>query len=183
MVFDDLHWSDDATVQLLGPLVEAVASDAVAIVGAYRSDELPRAHLLRPLRARLRHQRQVVEVELGPLRVTGVAELVTALLRRPADPDMVRAIGARTEGVPFFIEELTAALDLSGRLVRDGACVGLARGDESAVTRNCPRRRPAARVGPRCGGAGRARRCIRHGHRLRRAHGVRGGGRCLAGRS
>ena len=85
LIFDDLHWSDDATLELLGPLVEAVASDPVAIVGAYRSDELPRAHLLRPLRARLRHQRQVVEVELGPLRVTGVAELVTALLRRPAD--------------------------------------------------------------------------------------------------
>lgn len=129
VVLDDLHWSDDATVDLLAPLIESVAADPVAIIGAYRSDELPRGHRLRPLRARLRHRRRSVEMELGPLPPASVAELIAALVGRVPHPALVEAIGARTEGVPFFVEELIAALTVAGRLTLDGDRVGLGSGD------------------------------------------------------
>ena len=61
---------------------------AIQIIGAYRSDELPRGHRLRPLRARLRHQHRSVEVKLGPLSPAGVGEICASKrsdARSPAD--------------------------------------------------------------------------------------------------
>ncbi len=129
VVLDDLHWSDDATVDLLAPLIESVADDPIAVIGAYRSDELARRHLLRPLRARLRHRQRSLEVKLGPLPTASIAELITAVVGCVPDPAMVKAIGARTEGVPFFVEELSAALSLSGQLTLEGDRVSLGPGD------------------------------------------------------
>ncbi|MGE5830176.1 MAG: AAA family ATPase, partial [Micromonosporaceae bacterium] len=128
VVLDDLHWCDDASLELLAPLVESVAGDRIAVIGAYRFDELPRGHLLRPLRAQLRHRHRLVEVKLGPLPTAPLTELIAALIGRTPRPDLVAAIGSRTEGVPFFVEELTAALTGAGRLIRDGDQVGLGAG-------------------------------------------------------
>ena len=44
LVLDDLQWSDDATLELLPALIDAIANEPVAIIGAYRGDELPRGH-------------------------------------------------------------------------------------------------------------------------------------------
>jgi DNA-binding CsgD family transcriptional regulator/tetratricopeptide (TPR) repeat protein len=129
LLLDDLHWSDDATLGLLAPLIEALAVDPVAVLGAYRSDDLPRGHLLRPLRAGLRHRRHSVEVAVDPLHPNCVAELIAAVAARVPDQALVDAVMARTEGVPFFVEELTAALDLAGRLTPVDDRVSLAPGD------------------------------------------------------
>ncbi|HEY7011228.1 MAG TPA: ATP-binding protein, partial [Streptosporangiaceae bacterium] len=48
---DDLQWADDATLDLLPALAGAISGGPVALIGCYRSDELPRDHRLRAARA------------------------------------------------------------------------------------------------------------------------------------
>lgn len=111
VVLDDLHWADDASLELLAPLADAVASDPVAIIGAYRADELPRGHLLRRVRAQLRHRRLLGELALGPLDTAGVAALIRQVTGEDPAPAQVAAIAERTEGIPFFVEELVAVAE------------------------------------------------------------------------
>ena len=47
ILLDDLQWSDDATLELLGALADPLRELPILVVGAYRSDEVPRAHPLR----------------------------------------------------------------------------------------------------------------------------------------
>jgi predicted ATPase len=126
LFLEDLQWSDDASLELLAALAEAIAGDPVAVVGAYRGDELPRTHLLRRVRAGLRHARCLTEVPLRPLDPDSVTRLVAGLLGAEPVPALATVVSTRTEGMPFFVAELVAALRDAGRLVPDGGRVGLA---------------------------------------------------------
>ena len=130
VILDDLHWSDDATLDLLPALVDAVRDDRVAILAAYRGDELPRGHLLRAVRGQLRHRHQVTEVALGPLAADPLRELIAAALGAEPTPRLIAAVAERTEGLPFFVEELLAALTTADWLVPRGSRIDLAPGND-----------------------------------------------------
>ena len=51
IVFEDLHWADQSTLDLVAFLVQALRAVPVLLVLTYRSDELQRGHRLRPLLA------------------------------------------------------------------------------------------------------------------------------------
>jgi len=116
LLLDDLQWSDETTLELLAALASPVREMPVLVIGAYRSDGLPRAHRLRWLRNELRRGGNLKEISLDPLDRDGVAALLEALLPEPPSPALVRAIHDRTQGSPFFVEELVAALQLRGAL-------------------------------------------------------------------
>src|SRR5262249_30006825 len=63
---DDLQWADDATLDLLPALAGALSGGPVALIGCYRSDELPRGHRLRAARAELRRGRPPAEGDRPP---------------------------------------------------------------------------------------------------------------------
>jgi DNA-binding CsgD family transcriptional regulator len=130
VVLDDLHWSDDATLALLPALADAVRADPIAILGAYRGDELPRGHRLRPVRAQLRPRRQLAEVALGPLSTDALAQLIAGRIGARPSPALTTTVAERTEGLPFFAEELIAALDTTGWLINRAGVVDLAAGDD-----------------------------------------------------
>ena len=112
LLLDDLQWSDETTLELLAALAGPLQEMPVLVVGAYRSDGLPRQHRLRWLRNELRRGGQLEEVSLDPLDRGGVGALLEALLPEPPSPSLARAIHDRTMGSPFFVEELVAALQL-----------------------------------------------------------------------
>ena len=116
VVLDDLQWSDEATLALLGGLAPALAELPVLVIGAYRSDGLPRDHMLRWLRNELRRGGHLQELALAPLDAAGTGELLAVLLPDRPSPALVRALHDRTQGLPFFVEELAGALVVSGRL-------------------------------------------------------------------
>jgi DNA-binding CsgD family transcriptional regulator len=116
ILLDDLQWSDDATLELLGALADPLRELPILVVGAYRSDEVPRAHPLRALRNELRRARALRELALGPLDAQGTAALAGEVLGTPASPALARTVYDRTQGVPFFVEELAGALESGGRL-------------------------------------------------------------------
>ncbi|WP_162606113.1 ATP-binding protein, partial [Jiangella aurantiaca] len=106
LVLEDLHWADRATRQLLGFAVRALGSARVLVVGTYRSDELSRDHPLRLLLAELERVRTVHRIDVPRLTEHEVAEQLTALAGARPPADAVRRIHARSEGVPFFVEQL-----------------------------------------------------------------------------
>jgi tetratricopeptide (TPR) repeat protein len=96
---DDLHWADDTTLELLPALAHSADEQPLLILGAFRSDELPRGHPIRRLRSELRRAGHLREVAVEPLD----AEAATTLLERTlgaAAPSLRRAVFDRTDGVP-----------------------------------------------------------------------------------
>jgi DNA-binding CsgD family transcriptional regulator len=114
VVLDDLQWSDQATLELLAALADPLRDLPVLAIAAYRSDGLARDHGVRRLRHDLRRAGQLEELVLGPLDAGGTSELVAQTLGEPVALALARAIHDRTEGIPFFVEELAAALRVSG---------------------------------------------------------------------
>jgi predicted ATPase len=92
-----------------------VGDQPLLIIGAFRSDELPRGHSIRRARSELRRAGHLRQVTVEPIG----AEATAVLLERtvgPAAPSLRRAVFDRTDGVPFFVNELASALASSGRL-------------------------------------------------------------------
>ena len=116
VVLDDLHWSDEATLELLSALAAPLAEISVLVLATYRSDGLPRDHGLRRLRHELRRAGRLEELALAPLGQQDVAALLAASLGTAPSPALVRVICDATQGTPFFVEELAAALRVSGQL-------------------------------------------------------------------
>jgi tetratricopeptide (TPR) repeat protein len=108
LVVEDVHWADQSTRDLLGFLVRNLRA-GVALVLTYRSDELHRRHPLRPWLAELDRSDRAERLEFGRLDRRALAELLARILDEPVAPALVGEILARSEGNPFFAEELLAA--------------------------------------------------------------------------
>ncbi len=130
--FDDLQWADTATLEVLPRLALELESARVLLIGAYRSDEVTRLHPVRRLRVHLRRAGRLRQANVEPLGPAATAELAGRMLGEALAPSLARVVYDRTEGVPFFVEELVAALSSEG---------GLTPGDgglELAAGRNVP---------------------------------------------
>jgi DNA-binding CsgD family transcriptional regulator len=109
LVVEDLHWADRSTRQLLGFLVRNLRAERLLVVVTYRSDE-PHPDRLGPYLAELDRSGRVERLELARLdRAATVAQLTAILGAAPA-ADLVEAVFGRSEGNPFFAEELLAAV-------------------------------------------------------------------------
>ena len=106
VVIEDLHWADPSTASLLQFLATTLAdSPAILMLVTYRSDELTGRHPLRATLAELQRRPGVRRLPLGVLDSAAAAELVTAVAG-DATPTMVARIVERSEGVPYFAEEM-----------------------------------------------------------------------------
>ncbi len=110
LVLEDLHWADSATAELLDFLTRNLHQTSILLVGTYRSDELGGRHPLSGPLIELSRHMHVVEIRLRGLDLRDTAALLTAILGAPPEDALVRDVHARSEGNPFFVEELMAAL-------------------------------------------------------------------------
>jgi DNA-binding SARP family transcriptional activator len=106
LVFDDLHWADRPTLQLVRHLVRAPRPRRVLFLGTYRDAELEPAHPLYELMGDVRREGMLRRREVEGLAEEEVAELVEALCAARPEQTFVRALHGETEGNPFFIEEV-----------------------------------------------------------------------------
>ena len=102
LVIEDVHWADEATLDVLRLLGRRITRLGVLVLATYRSDELPRTHPLRIVLGDMATAPGVVRLQLEPLSPRAVAEL--------ADPYGVDAehLYATTAGNPFFVTEVLA---------------------------------------------------------------------------
>src|SRR5688572_7370074 len=125
LVFQDLHWTDELSLEVIGELARHATDHPLFLFADYRSDEFPPGTIHREWRARLLSQRHAEEVRLRPLTLeeTGIATTLILGGQLPAPRDVVEAVHERTNGIPLHIEELLGALEddarSDGRRIRD----------------------------------------------------------------
>jgi DNA-binding NarL/FixJ family response regulator len=115
LVLEDVHWADRSTRDLFAFLARNLRRERVLVVATYRSDELHRRHPLRGLLAELERLPGTERLELARLSRAEVEEQLAGILDRRPSADLVTQVHARSEGNPFFAEELLAA-GAEGRL-------------------------------------------------------------------
>ena len=101
VVFEDLHWADPTTLDLMQALAECRAQAPLLIIATMRPEFRP------PWRGRSHHS----VISLSPLDRADVALMVGELAQRHAlSQEVVEAVSERTGGVPLFVEEVTRLL-------------------------------------------------------------------------
>jgi len=109
LVKEDLHWADRSTLDLLSFLARNLGAMRVMLIGTYRSDEMRRTHALRPVLAELSRLPLVQRIELQPMDEDEVVQLFTAIRGNQPPPEEALSILTRSDGNPFYVEELLAA--------------------------------------------------------------------------
>ncbi|MGY3138288.1 class 3 adenylate cyclase/tetratricopeptide (TPR) repeat protein [Bradyrhizobium sp. USDA 4501] len=111
MVFEDVHWIDPTSLDLLDRIVDRVANLRVLLIITFRPEFAPawigRSHVTLISLSRLPHRQRAEMI----MRVTGGKALPR---------EIVEGIIDRTDGIPLFIEELTKAVIESGMLADAG---------------------------------------------------------------
>ena len=109
LIVEDLHWIDDQTKALLEQLAAAIDDARVLVLTSYRPDYVPN----------WTGSDNVTEITLEPLSPESSDNLLSALLGEDLElSDLKRHITDRTDGNPFFMEEMVNALFEDGTLTR-----------------------------------------------------------------
>jgi predicted ATPase len=107
LMIDDLHWSDSSSLELLGRLTRSIAEVPILLVLGYRPEP--------PIPAPWDQLATTERVALSDLSPESRSELLKHLLGGTL-PGEVMGLFERTQGNPFFIEELVRALIVSQAL-------------------------------------------------------------------
>ena len=108
LVFEDLHWADSASIEVIDFLARNLRAAPVLVVATYRTDEQFRSRSLAVAIAELTRHRAVRHVELHGLDRDATGQLVSEILGDPPEWALLDAVHGRSGGNPFFAEELTA---------------------------------------------------------------------------
>ena len=107
MLFEDAHWADPTTLEVLDLLIDRVRRVPLLVVLTHRPE----------FQSRWSGQGHVGALNLSKLTRGQSAAMVSALAGGKALPDaLLEQILARTDGVPLFVEELTKSVLESGEL-------------------------------------------------------------------
>ena len=117
LVIEDLHWSDESTLEFLLFFARKAVAHRLLLLLTYRNDEMHQP--LRSWLSQLDRARQRQEVLLGPLSRANTETFLQTILQgtRSLPAGMLDALYDLTEGNPFFLEEVLKALIVAGELV------------------------------------------------------------------
>lgn len=126
VVVDDLHWADEASINLLFHLSRRLESSSALLLGTYRPDELyargEQKHPLEKVLAEVKRYAGDVWVDLRGAGEAEGREFVNRFLDTEPnrlDTAFREALFRRTEGHPLFTVELLRAMQERGDLGRD----------------------------------------------------------------
>ena len=111
MLFEDAHWADPTTLEVLDLLIDRVRTVPLLVVLTHRPE----------FQSRWSGQGHVGALNLSKLTRAQSAAMVSALAGGKALPAaLLEQILTRTDGVPLFVEELTKSILESGELTEAG---------------------------------------------------------------
>jgi class 3 adenylate cyclase len=111
VIFEDLHWIDDETQSLLNLLADSIGTARILLLVNYRPEY---SH-------QWNSKTYYTQLRLDPLGRESADEMLSSLLGD--DKDLIplkRLIIEKTEGNPFFMEEVVQRLFEDGALTRNG---------------------------------------------------------------
>ena len=103
VVIEDVHWADEATLDLIKFLGRRIRSMPTLIILTYRDDELEPHHSLRTVLGDLATSGIIRRISLTPFSITSVRQLAQG-----KDVDTA-ALHHQTNGNPFFVTEVLAS--------------------------------------------------------------------------
>jgi len=111
VIFEDLHWLDEGSRALLNLLADSIGTARVLMLLNYRPE----------FTHSWGNKTYYTQLRLDPLGVESGEEMLQALLDDGPDlAPLKRLIIEKTEGNPFFMEEIVQALFEQGALLRNG---------------------------------------------------------------
>ncbi len=118
VIFEDLHWIDEQTQELLNLLTDSIANAKILLLVNYRPQY---SHSWNS-------KTYYTQLRLDPLGKESADEMLAALLGDGAQLEALKhLIIEKTEGNPFFMEETVQVLLDESALVRQGSAVRLTR--------------------------------------------------------
>ena len=112
LIFEDLHWIDNETQALLNLLVDVIANARILLLVNYRPE----------YRHEWGSRTHYTQLRLDPLGTESAEEMLSTLLGDDKDlTPLKQQIVERTQGTPFFMEEMVQALFEEGVLQRNGS--------------------------------------------------------------
>ena len=110
LVLEDLHWADVSTLDLLRSLAITDDGSHLTIICTFRLDDLHSGDPAAQFHGEVSASRSATTVELARLAPVHTAELIGEL-SPGLDPRAAARVAARSEGVPFIVEELVGVDD------------------------------------------------------------------------
>ena len=122
-VLEDLHWADEATLELVSLVAENVALEDFSLIGTVRlAEAVAGARGVARTRRELRRRGRCREYMLEGLGETHVDQYLAARFPEMRRPDgLAERLLARTSGNPFFLVQTVNHLADAGVLVASGA--------------------------------------------------------------
>ncbi len=112
IVFEDLHWADQSSLELIGRLIDQTPTLRMMLVLTYRPSFAPPWPLTRSF---------VTPLSLSRLGRRAIRALIEACAGRALPDRVLEDIAARADGVPLFAEELARAVVASAVVTESGA--------------------------------------------------------------
>jgi predicted ATPase len=103
---------------MLRHVARAAPKHRILVLGTYRDVELDRQHPLTDALGILRREAEYECIALKGLDTAAVGTLLETAAEQHVDPALAQAIGAETDGNPFFIREVLMHLVEEGKLYR-----------------------------------------------------------------
>jgi len=122
LVFDDLQWADEGSLQLLRHLAASQLPMNVVVLGTYRNSELSKTHPLLDTLAALHRHGGINSINLSGLDETGVVALMEANAGYTLDDaglSLAQAVFRETDGNPFFVSEVLRHLSEVGNIYQN----------------------------------------------------------------
>ena len=119
LILEDLHWTDSASLEFLRYAARQVRGLPVLIVVTYRDTEIDRQHPFHLHLPALIRESDATRISLRPLDDAGIASLLQQRYQLPTGEQnrLLNYLQQRTEGNPFFIEEILRTLEESGVII------------------------------------------------------------------
>jgi tetratricopeptide (TPR) repeat protein len=119
VVLDDLHWADEASLDLLRAMAGVTATHALTLIAITRPDrEAGSARILNQIRDA--YGRDSTDIDLQALSNDASELLLSNLLQiRDLPPELRQEILDKSDGNPFFIEEVIRWLIDSGHIIQE----------------------------------------------------------------
>ncbi|HEY6886994.1 MAG TPA: AAA family ATPase [Solirubrobacter sp.] len=108
LVIEDIHWADPSTLDFLSFIARNAREERLLVVVTHRLHDGPDMRALELYVDQLERCPAVTSILVEPLTEREVQEQIEAILSRPADVSSSSRISARTQGNPFYVEELIA---------------------------------------------------------------------------
>lgn len=110
LFLDDLQWADSSSIELLQHVARHTRSSAIYLLGTYRDVDVGRDHLLQRAMLELAREHLLERVTVASLDANDTASLVADRVGSEVAASFASAIHERTDGNPFFTEEIVRSL-------------------------------------------------------------------------